>query len=83
MSELGKKEKMSADSMRPLDKVNYILIGISVLLIVVGFLLMCGKPSTDTAFNPDIFSTVRIAVGPTIAFIGFVAIFFAILYKKK
>ena len=52
-------------------------------LTKANFLLMGGEPSTDEAFNPDIFSTVRIAVGPTISFLGFVLMFFAILYKKK
>lgn len=76
---VGKK----AEETRPLEKTNYILIGISLLLIIVGFLLISGEPSTEEAFNPDIFSTVRTGVGPTLSFLGFVMMFFAILYKKK
>lgn len=66
----------------PLTKANFILMGICGLMIIVGFLLMLGKPS-DVVFNPDIFSTRRIIVGPTIAFLGFVLMIFAIIYKKR
>ena len=53
-------------------------------MVVIGFLITgSGEPSTEEAFNPDIFSTLRIAVGPTIAFLGFVMMFFGILIKKK
>lgn len=68
---------------RPLDKINYILMVVSVALIVIGFILMGGAATTEEKFNPDIFSTMRVGVGPTVSFLGFVAMFFAILYKKK
>jgi hypothetical protein len=41
---------------------------------------MLGSGST-TEFNPDIFSTRRIVIGPTIAFIGFVAMAIAIIRR--
>lgn len=66
----------------PLMKNNFILMGICGLMIIVGFILMMGEPSGDT-FNPEIFSTRRIVVGPTIAFLGFLFMAFAIIYKKK
>lgn len=66
-----------------LGKTNYILIAIAFALVVIGFLLMLGGSTTDESFNPDIFSTRRIAVGPTIAFLGFVCIVPAILYRPK
>lgn len=72
------------DVVRPLGKMNFLLMAISVALVVIGFLLTgSGEPSTEAGYNPDIFSTVRIVVGPTIAFIGFVMMFFAILYKNR
>ena len=56
-------------------------------MIVIGFLLMSGGASDDpTAFNPEVFSTRRIVVGPAIAFLGFLLMAFAIIYtpsKKK
>lgn len=66
-----------------LGRQNYLLIAISFILIVVGFVLMMGGGSTDEAYNPDIFSTRRIVIAPTITFIGFVCIIFAILRKPK
>jgi hypothetical protein len=39
--------------------------------------------TTVTEFNPDIFSTRRITVGPMISFFGFLFIIFAIMYKPK
>ena len=42
-----------------------------------------GGSSTEQAFNPDIFSTRRIVVGPTIAFLGFIFMGFAIIRKPK
>ncbi len=68
---------------KPLLKNNFIAMGISGILIVVGFLLMLGGSSTSESFNPDIFSTRRIVVGPLIAFVGFVAMAIAIIIKPK
>lgn len=68
---------------RPLLKNNFILMGISLLLIVLGFCLMAGSSSGVDSFNPDIFSTRRIVVGPTLSFLGFVAMGIAIIIKPK
>lgn len=65
-----------------ISKINYILIAVAFAIIVIGFLLMGGKPS-GVEFNPDIFSTRRIVVGPMISFAGFLFMVFAILYKPK
>ena len=80
MEEIKKEKKTDT---RPLGKENFILMGVSVALIVIGFLLRGGGATTEETFNPDIFSTMRTAVGPGISFIGFVIMFFAILYKKR
>lgn len=65
-----------------ISKMNYIMIAVSFIIIILGFLLMTGKPSGEV-FNPDIFSTRRIVVGPMIAFAGFILMIAAILYKPK
>lgn len=65
-----------------LDKINLVLIAAGFLIIVLGFILMSGS-TTHVEFNPDIFSTRRITVGPMISFFGFLFIVFAILYKPK
>lgn len=66
-----------------LPKLNSILIAICVVIIVVGFALMTGESSGATEFNPDIFSTRRITVGPMISLFGFMMMIVAILYKPR
>ncbi len=66
-----------------LPKINAIAIAISVVIIIIGFALMVGAPSGATEFNPDIFSTRRITVGPMIAFFGFIVMILAILYNPR
>jgi hypothetical protein len=73
-----KTENTPAASL-PLGRLNF--MGVAAVLIVAGFLLMLGSSSTPQEFNPDIFSTRRIVVGPAIAFIGFVAMALAIIIK--
>lgn len=65
-----------------IGKLNLLLIAVGFIVIVLGFLLMTGSP-TEVDFNPDIFSTRRIVVGPMISFFGFLFIVLAILYKPK
>ena len=67
----------------PLARKNFIYMAIAGLMIVAGFLLMLGGGSTPEQFNPDIFSTRRIVIGPTIAFLGFVFMGIAIIIKPK
>ena len=65
------------------DKVNFMLLAIGVVVVIIGFLLMSGSGSTETAYNPDIFSMRRIKVAPVVCFLGFVSIIFAIIRKPK
>ena len=66
-----------------LDKINYILIVVGVVIIIAGLLLMTGPSSTETHFEPDIFSTRRIVVAPLVCFVGFVFMIFAIMFRGK
>ena len=54
-------------------RVNYILLVIGMAIVVLGFILMSGAGSTETAYNPDIFSARRIKVAPLVCLIGFVS----------
>ena len=65
-----------------LSKINYILIAAAFLVVVLGFIIMGGDPSGEV-FNPDIYSTKRIIVGPMISLAGFIFMVVAILYKPK
>lgn len=62
-----------------LGKKNFILIAVAGLMIIVGFVLMLGPSATVDHYEPDIFSTRRIVIGPMIAFLGFVAMAIAII----
>ena len=67
----------------PLTKLNFILMGVCLLLIIIGFCLMVGSANTGDTFNKDLFETRRVTTGPIIAFLGFVLMAFAIIYRKK
>lgn len=76
----GELEKEET-SQFPLARKNFIFMTAAGALIIIGFLLMLGGGSTTEQFNPDIFSTRRVVVGPTLAFLGFVAMGIAIIIK--
>ncbi|MCR5139073.1 MAG: DUF3098 domain-containing protein [Bacteroidaceae bacterium] len=65
------------------EKINYILMAAAVVVIILGFVLMTGASSTETAFDPAIFNARRIKVAPIICFVGFVFMIFAIMYHPK
>ena len=65
------------------DMVNYILLAVSMAVVVIGFLLMIGPNSSDTAFEPDIFSARRIKVAPVVCLLGFVLMIYAVVRKPK
>ena len=51
-----------------LSKKNLFICGIAMLLIISGFLLMTGNPTSfEGGFEPDIFSARRIKFGPIVA----------------
>ena len=55
-----------------LGKKNLIAISISVVVILIGYvLMMVGPVSTDGSFEPVIFSTRRLIIGPMIVFFGY------------
>lgn len=65
---------------RPFSKENYYMMGGCLALIIIGFILMSGGGRTEeNGFNPEIFSTRRIVVGPMLSFLGFLLMGFAIV----
>lgn len=67
-----------------LGKKNYMICGISLVIIILGFLLMTGSATTiEGGFDPDIFSTRRIVVAPMTCFFGFLLMIVGILYPDK
>jgi hypothetical protein len=64
-------------------RVNFILLAVGMAIVVIGFILMGGDGSTNTAYNPDIFSARRIKVAPIMCLVGFVSMVYAVVYKPK
>ncbi|MBQ7212868.1 MAG: DUF3098 domain-containing protein [Muribaculaceae bacterium] len=67
----------------PLSPANFALMAASAVIIVVGFMLMAGNGSTAEQFDPSIFDTRRIVIGPTIALLGFLFMGYAIIHNPK
>ncbi len=65
------------------DKMNFILLAVGMAIVLLGLILMSGPGSTETTFNPDIFSATRIKVAPVVCFIGFISIIYAVIRKPK
>lgn len=65
------------------DRTNFILLAIGMAVVVIGFILMSGSGSTDTTYDPDIFSARRIKVAPVVCLAGFVSIVYAIVRRPK
>lgn len=63
--------------------INYVLLGVGIVIIVIGFILMSGDGTTEQMFNADIFSDMRIKVAPMTCLLGFIVIIAAILVKPK
>ena len=65
------------------DKVNFILLAVGMAIVIIGFLLMTGPSSSETVFEPDIFSARRIKVAPVVCLFGFLSMTYAVLRKPK
>lgn len=65
------------------SKTNFILMAISVILIIAGFLLMAGPNCTNEVFEEDIFSVRRIKVAPVVCLIGFLMMIVSIIVRPK
>ena len=64
-----------------MDKRNFAFDKVTFILLAVGFILMSGSGSSETVFNPDVFSVRRIKVAPIVCLFGFLFIIYAILRK--
>ena len=65
------------------DKMNYVLLAVGMAVVVIGFLLMSGVGSTESTYNPDIFSARRIKVAPLVCLAGFVSMIYAVVRRPK
>lgn len=64
-------------------RMNFILLAIGMAIVIIGFILMGGDGSTESAYNPDIFSVRRIKVAPIVCLIGFVSMIYAVVHNPE
>ena len=77
MAENGQNNKRM-----PFGVKNYVLMGVGLLVIVVGFMLMSGGGNhTVTEFDWSIYSTRRITLAPIVVLLGFVIEILAIMVR--
>jgi membrane-bound ClpP family serine protease len=66
------------------SKKNYIIMGVGIVLIALGFILMSGGGSDDpNVFNEDIFNSQRLVWAPIIVLSGFVVQVYAIMHTEN
>lgn len=61
---------------------NYMILLIGSVIVIVGYLFMSGEESTPAAYNPDIFSGLRIRVAPVVCLAGYLINIFGVLYRS-
>ena len=67
-----------------LNRSNYKILIISVVIIFFGYVLMSGGKSEDpNEFNPEIFNFQRIRFAPTVIIFGFILVIYSILHNEK
>lgn len=79
----AKTEQSTSKLSFPLKKINFIIMAVAGVMIVAGFALMAGGGSTTGDFNPEVFSTMRIVIAPTVAFLGFILMGVGIMWPSK
>lgn len=68
----------------PFGKLNYFIMVGGLVLIGLGFMLMSGGQSESRdVFNPEVFSTTRIAIAPIVVLLGLGVVGFSIFFKPK
>lgn len=64
-----------------LGKINFIVMGISALMILIGFIMMVAEPTTPEKFNPEVFSPWPSSA--TVVFLGYVLMIVGICIKGR
>ncbi|MGY6562268.1 MAG: DUF3098 domain-containing protein [Luteibaculaceae bacterium] len=67
-----------------LGRKNFMLLGVSMVIIVIGYLLLAGGKNPDTeTFNNEMFSFRRITLAPLVLLFGYLFAIYAIMVKDK
>ncbi len=79
------KQSMIGETAFLFDKQNYILMGVGLAVIILGYMLMSGGKSTDpNVFNEsEIYSFRRITLAPFLVLLGLAIEGYAIMKKPK
>lgn len=81
--EIKKTEEKSRFSF-VFTKTNYIIMGIGLVLLALGYILLAGGGSDDpNVFNYEMFNNRRLYVAPILIILGLIAEVVAIMYKPK
>lgn len=62
---------------------NYFILLAGLILIILGCIMMSGEGSTLTAYQPDIFSRIRISIAPMVCLSGYLLNIFGVLYRQS
>jgi len=66
------------------EKKNYLLMGVGIMFMIIGYMLMQGGGSEDpNVFNEDIFNARRITWAPLMLIIGLIVEVYAIMASNK
>ena len=66
------------------SKINYIIMLAGILLLALGYLMLCGGGSDDpNVFNTEMFNGLRLFLSPILISLGFINEIVAIMYKGK
>jgi hypothetical protein len=78
------KDKINQEKEFLFGKKNYIIMGIGIVFIALGFVFMSGGGSNNPeVFNEEIYNWQRIRLAPTLVIIGLGIEIYAILADSK
>lgn len=60
---------------------NVLIILLACIMVSVGFILMAGEATKETAFCQDIFSFRRIVVAPLLCLMGYLLVIVGIVWR--
>ena len=64
-------------------RINFILLAVSMVVVIIGYILMSGSGSNHEQFNESIFDFRHTTLAPIVCFFGYLMMIVAILYRPK
>lgn len=64
-------------------RINFILLAVSMAIVILGYILMSGKGTTNEHFNEAIFDFRHTTLAPVTCLVGYLMMIVAILYRPK